>query len=144
MSNGLNSRGPYVQKPGDWRVWRDKFNEEKHLREEVELKLYMQEWKPEHPWRGVWRYLFGGYDKEANMLYSGKILTIGINTERFTEIKRSLWIILFGRFNYLRRCSNDRILFDIWKPGVDALRMCIEKKPLKIRFSRVDTMAPGC
>lgn len=150
MNGNCLGQEKHLQKPGDWRVWQERYFEENKRACAAESKLRQLEWEPEHLWRSIWRYWFGGV--ENHQIHVGHLITIS-NWKGHDERSRDriFEIFLFhGAFcftkckccsvNYAKVVRSWTIKFK----NSDHYRLEITSGPFKIKTIRIDKDAPSC
>lgn len=150
MKGNCLGQGGHLQKPGDWRTWRDKYYEESKRAYAAESKLRKLEWEPEHIWRSIWRYWFGGV--ENHQIHLGRLITISNwkgSEERPKD--RIFNIFLFHGAFCFTKCkeySRHRVRvvrnWTIKFKNSDHYRLEICNGPFRVRTIRIDKDAPSC
>ena len=142
----MSSFEPKVKKPGDWRTWRDKCYEYSRRANEAEERVRKLEWEPEHLWRSIWRYWFGGL--EGHLLHLGHLITVSYwKGSEHRPKDRILDIYLFlGRFNItwcrayyetMKGTKSHRHLTFKSKNSNKFYKITVETKPFKVKASTV-------
>lgn len=150
MEGNCLGQESHLQKPGDWRTWRDKYYEESKRAYAAESKLRQLEWEPEHLWRSIWRYWFGGI--ENHQIHIGHLITISNWKGSEDRPKdRVLNIFLFHGavcFSRCKECSRHQVKvvrhWTIKFKNSDHFRLEISNGPFRIRTIRIDKDAPSC
>ena len=133
-----------IEKPGEWRTWEKKYQEAKKEAEAWKNKILELEWEPQHIWRSIWRYWFGGVDP-LHRVHFGRLIT-RFEGEKFSESVKLASVFFFK--GWLAIHSNYRkgkyLIYTIKVKKHDFHALRINFKPFKIETFSYDENTPSC